>query len=49
MNRGWGERDCRSVMLLPQERAGVQIAVSPESVKEVMQRDPPAPTDTRFG
>ncbi len=49
MNRGWAERDCRSVMLLPQERAGVSIAVDPAGVDEVMRRDPAAPTDTKRG
>ncbi|MGE4047655.1 MAG: NAD(P)-dependent oxidoreductase, partial [Acetobacteraceae bacterium] len=49
MNRGWAERDSRSVMLLPQERVGVSIAVDPDGIKEVLDRDPPAPTDTRYG
>ena len=50
MNRGWAERDCRSVMLLPQERAGVAtIAVDPAAIAEVLRRDPAAPTDTRHG
>ena len=33
LNRGWGERDSRSVMLLQQERAGVNIAVEPERLR----------------
>ena len=49
MNRGWAERDCRSVMLLPQERAGVSIAVSQDAIRDVMRRDPAAPSDTRYG
>lgn len=49
MNRGWAERDCRSVMLLPQERAGVKIQVSQEAIDDVLRRDPPAPTDTKRG
>jgi 3-hydroxyisobutyrate dehydrogenase len=49
MDRGWAERDCRAVMLLPQERAGVQIAADPEEVRKVLEQDPAAPTDTRFG
>jgi 3-hydroxyisobutyrate dehydrogenase len=49
MNRGWSERDCRSVMLLPQERVGVKIAVDPSGIQEVLRRDPAAPTDTRYG
>ncbi|MDM0021777.1 NAD(P)-dependent oxidoreductase [Variovorax saccharolyticus] len=49
MNRGWSERDCRAVMLLPQERVGVQIKVDPAAIQEVLQRDPPAPSDTKYG
>jgi 3-hydroxyisobutyrate dehydrogenase-like beta-hydroxyacid dehydrogenase len=49
INRGWAERDCRSVMLLPQERAGVHIAVDPAGIDEVFTQDPAAPTDTRRG
>jgi 3-hydroxyisobutyrate dehydrogenase-like beta-hydroxyacid dehydrogenase len=49
MARGWAERDCRSVMLLPQERAGVSIAVDPADIRAVLERDPPAPTDTKHG
>jgi 3-hydroxyisobutyrate dehydrogenase len=49
MNRGWAERDCRAVMLLPQERVGVQIKVDPAAIQEVMREDPPAPTDTKHG
>jgi 3-hydroxyisobutyrate dehydrogenase-like beta-hydroxyacid dehydrogenase len=49
MNRGWAERDCRSVMLLPQERAGIRIEVDPESISEVLRADPPAPTDSKHG
>ncbi len=49
MNMGWSERDCRSIMALPQRRAGVEIAVRPEDIQEVLRRDPPAPTDTKLG
>jgi 3-hydroxyisobutyrate dehydrogenase-like beta-hydroxyacid dehydrogenase len=49
MNRGWSERDSRSVMLLPQERIGVQIAVEKDRIRQVLDRDPAAPTDTRYG
>jgi 3-hydroxyisobutyrate dehydrogenase len=37
-NRGWEERDSRSVMLLQQERAGVKIAADPERVKQAAER-----------
>lgn len=49
MNRGWSERDCRSVMLLPQERAGVDIKVEPTAIHDVLRRDPAAPSDAKFG
>ncbi len=49
MNRGWSERDCRSVTLLTQERAGVAIKVDPVEIQNVLARDPPAPTDTKYG
>jgi hypothetical protein len=37
-NRGWEGRDSRSVMLLQQERAGVEIAADPERVKQAAER-----------
>lgn len=49
MQRGWAERDCRSVMLLPQERVGVSIKVPVADIHEVMRQDPPAPTDSKYG
>jgi 3-hydroxyisobutyrate dehydrogenase-like beta-hydroxyacid dehydrogenase len=39
--RGWGGRDSRAVMLLQQERAGVEIAVEPERLREALA--PPGP------
>src|SRR5271170_5642593 len=39
LNRGWGNRDSRSAMLLQEERAGVDIAVDPERLREVLRRD----------
>lgn len=39
LNRGWGNRDSRSAMLLQEERAGVNIAVDPERLREVLRRD----------
>jgi 3-hydroxyisobutyrate dehydrogenase len=38
LNRGWAGRDSRCVMLLQQERAGVEIAVDPERVKQAAER-----------
>jgi len=37
LNRGWEGRDSRSVMLLQQERAGFQIAVDPERLKQAAE------------
>lgn len=49
MNRGWSERDCRSVMLLPQERVGLSIKVDPAEIEEVLRLDPPAQSDSKRG
>ena len=49
MQRGWAGRDCRSVMLLPQERVGVEIKVDRADIQEVLRQDPPARTDVKFG
>jgi 3-hydroxyisobutyrate dehydrogenase-like beta-hydroxyacid dehydrogenase len=49
MGRGWQDRDCRSMMLIQQERAGVHFAVDPADIAEVFRRDPPAPTDATYG
>ena len=38
LNRGWGQRDSRVAMLLQEERAGVQIAVPAEKIKEALER-----------
>jgi 3-hydroxyisobutyrate dehydrogenase len=38
LNRGWGERDSRVAMLLQQERAGVQIRVDKDQLREVVER-----------
>ncbi len=39
MNRGWSERDSRVSMLLQNERAGVEIAVPKEKIREAQERD----------
>jgi 3-hydroxyisobutyrate dehydrogenase len=39
LNRGWGERDSRSPMLLQEERAGVDIKVPAEKIRAVLDRD----------
>lgn len=49
VHRGWSERDMRTMMLLPQERAGVEIKVDRAGIDVVLRDDPPAPTDVKFG
>lgn len=39
LNRGWAGRDARSYLLLQQERAGLDIHVSPEQIQDVLERD----------
>ena len=39
LNRGWGERDSRTPMLLQEERAGVEIKVPAEAIRAVLDRD----------
>ena len=38
LNRGWGDRDSRSPMLLQEERAGVEIRVDPKRLEEAVKR-----------
>jgi 3-hydroxyisobutyrate dehydrogenase-like beta-hydroxyacid dehydrogenase len=49
MQRGWAERDSRSVMLLPQERVGVTVKEEATAIDAVLQRDPAAPSDSKRG
>ena len=39
LNRGWGDRDSRSPMLLQEERAGVEIKVDEQRIAEALTRD----------
>ena len=39
VERGWGERDSRVAMLLQEERAGVDIKVSPDRIQAVLRED----------
>jgi len=43
LNRGWAERDSRVAMLLQEERAGVQIKVTEEAIKEALAIDKTLP------
>ncbi|MFD4351237.1 hypothetical protein ACFWPX_01680 [Nocardia sp. NPDC058518] len=39
MERGWGERDAQSSLLLQQERAGIDpIAISPDVLDDIRDR-----------
>src|SRR5579875_209439 len=49
LNRGWGQRDSRSPMLIQQERAGVEVRVDPKRIQEVLDRDPPPRDDPKHG
>jgi 3-hydroxyisobutyrate dehydrogenase-like beta-hydroxyacid dehydrogenase len=42
MNRGWAGRDSRVVMTLEQERAGIEVKVDPERLKEALALPFPA-------
>ncbi len=39
LNRGWGNKDSRVAMLLQEERAGVQVRVSEETLSEVLEQE----------
>jgi 3-hydroxyisobutyrate dehydrogenase len=39
LNRGWAERDSRVAMLLQEERAGVEIRVTEEAIREALDID----------
>jgi 3-hydroxyisobutyrate dehydrogenase-like beta-hydroxyacid dehydrogenase len=39
LNRGWGDKDSSSYMLLEAERSGVEFSVPPEKIREVLDQD----------
>jgi 3-hydroxyisobutyrate dehydrogenase-like beta-hydroxyacid dehydrogenase len=41
LNRGWGQRDSRVAMLLQEERAGIDVRVPPEKIREILDSDRP--------
>jgi 3-hydroxyisobutyrate dehydrogenase len=43
LNRGWGDRDSRSIMLCQLERAGVQVEVDPQRMAEAIEKRNKAP------
>jgi len=42
MSRGWAQRDSRVVMVLEQERAGIEVKVDPDRLKEALAMPFPA-------
>ena len=40
LNRGWGDRDSRSPMVLQQERAGIEVRVDAKRLEEALAREP---------
>ena len=42
MNRGWAGRDARVVMMLEQERAGIEVKVDAERLQEALALPFPA-------
>jgi 3-hydroxyisobutyrate dehydrogenase len=46
MARGWASRDSRVVMLLEQERAGIEVKVDPARLKEALAKPFPAASAT---
>ena len=39
MNRGWDARDSRVAMLLQEERAGVEVRVDPETLRQALEAE----------
>jgi len=39
MNRGWGDRDSRTAMLLQEERAGVEVTIAPDRLDAILEQD----------
>ncbi len=39
MNRGWGDRDSRSSMMLQEERAGVEVRTTKEAIQEALENE----------
>ena len=39
VNRGWGDRDSRSPMMLQEERAGVQVRTTKEAIQEALENE----------
>ncbi|MDP6453375.1 MAG: NAD(P)-dependent oxidoreductase [SAR202 cluster bacterium] len=39
LNRGWGDRDSRSPMMLQEERAGVEVRTTKEAIQEALENE----------
>ncbi len=40
LNRGWGQRDARTDLLLQQERAGIDLKVPKDAIDRIVADDP---------
>lgn len=49
MDRGWGGSDGRRAMTLALERLGLMLAEDPDAIARILDRDPPAPSDSKRG
>jgi len=49
MSRGLKDMDGRITMTLPLERVGVKVTEDPEAIEDILRRDPPAASDSKFG
>lgn len=49
MSRGLSAQDGRIAMTLALERVGVKVAEDPETIEEILCRDPPAASDSKRG
>lgn len=49
MARGLGDQDGRVAMTLPLERVGLKVAEDADAIEAILQRDPPAPSDSKRG
>ena len=49
MSRGLKDMDGRVTMTLPLERVGMAMVENPDTNAEILRRDPPGATDSKFG
>ena len=49
MSRGWHDQDGRIAMTLALDRLGLTLAQDPAAITEILDRDPPATSDSKRG